>query len=110
MSYAKIIIPIFLSLILIFSYAMDGNADTDWDQIFDEQIINWITEIAIRNTRYSSWLGAKWSSQSFGPNSRQWLIHIYEEDSVSGYMIIGENEAGHLQVNEYGLGEIELTQ
>ncbi len=95
-----------LFIVLIFPSFEKVFAAEKWDQGFSNQVSSLIKELSKNDANYSIWEGAHWSSQSYGPNSRQWLITIYKGHLILAHIVIGENEDQQLFIIEYGLGEI----
>src|SRR5688500_11601043 len=60
-----------------------------WQRAFEEQIEQWISEIANKDTQFAHWLNSTVETYPFGPGQRQWVVIILNQEREEiGYLIV----------------------
>jgi hypothetical protein len=80
----------------------ENHIENQWEATFQEQISHWISEISLKEPLFKQWSKKEWESYPFGPGSRQWIVLILDQGTEIGYLIVGEEKSGQLQLIEYG--------
>ncbi|WP_202076656.1 hypothetical protein [Caldalkalibacillus salinus] len=75
-----------------------------WEDRFEQQVKEWIDQIAHQDEQFTSWKQANWDSYPMGPGSRQWVVLLVNKGQEVGYLIVGQADDDHHEfvLMEYG--------
>lgn len=78
-----------------------------WQRAFEEQIEQWISEIANKDTQFAHWLNSTVETYPFGPGQRQWVVIILNQEREEiGYLIVEQPaDQPNFYLIEYGQSE-----
>lgn len=69
-----------------------------------ETVAGWIRAIAEQH-KLIPWQSADFHIEPLGPGSHGWIVHVLEQQSPVGYLIVTALEGGGYRLAEYGIGE-----
>lgn len=96
------------AMIHLITSSIQYDQGINWDTVFAEQIDKWITHIAHTEDNLSHWNTSTWNTQSLGPNSRQWLVTLTNNQDNIGYLIISVDQNNQPILLHYGEGSFPL--
>jgi len=69
-----------------------------------ETVAQWIRKIAEEH-KLVPWQDATFHIEPLGPGTHGWLVHVLDQQTPVGYLIIDALEGGGFRLAEYGVGE-----
>jgi hypothetical protein len=97
-----------LFLLGFFILPWNGQAETTWQESFNDQVKKWTIELAEHDKRFTALVNTPFSQQGLGPHSKQWLVIFKCTEGNCGYFVVGHSEDNSFMLLEYGLGEYSL--